>query len=87
MPKRHNQDKREAEFAEFAAGFRQATTGTLWRKYDGDTVSVFFRKGTYHWCIASEDELQGQDVRYSHQPFETQDDALIASAKELFVVL
>jgi hypothetical protein len=38
----------------FRKGFQRSRRGNLWRTWRGLTVTVFGRRGAFHWCISDE---------------------------------
>jgi hypothetical protein len=73
--------EREAAMRQFEAGFTRSKAGNLWRKWDGDTVTVFKRHGRYSWVIATADD----EKQYSPETFATEADALSRLSFELFL--
>jgi hypothetical protein len=45
-----------AAYSRFRRGLRRSARGNLWRLWDGKTVTVFAKRGGYHWCISEDDE-------------------------------
>jgi hypothetical protein len=45
-----------AAYARFCRGMRRSQRGNLWREWDGRTVTVFAKRGGFHWCISEDDE-------------------------------
>lgn len=70
------------DYAEFVAGFHRSQRGNLSRQWNGDTLTVFWRQGAYRYCIFNPEE-----TRYCNAEFQTEDDALVALAKEVMAVL
>jgi curved DNA-binding protein CbpA len=48
-------DDHSAEYARFRSGMRRSRKGNLRREWSGRTVTVFSRRGCYHWCITEGD--------------------------------
>jgi hypothetical protein len=71
----------EAELEAFENGFRRSRRGNAWRTFRGKTVSIFRRDDDYFgWSIAD-----SKNVRYSHEGYEEEEEALAALAEELNV--
>jgi hypothetical protein len=62
----------------FAAGFRRAKRGNLWRVWSGITLSVFRGRGGYWWCAAD-----GEGPRYSPTHYATEGEALAGLWEEV----
>jgi hypothetical protein len=71
---------RIADF-ESPAAWRRSAKGNLWREWEDKTVTIFQRKGLFHWCVAD-----GEETRYSREEYETEDDARMALCEFLGVV-
>lgn len=71
-----------AEWAEFEnrANWHKTAKGNLSRQWDGATVTIFKKRSRYAWSSNYEDE-----VRYSHNTFETEAEALQSLGSELDV--
>jgi hypothetical protein len=58
-------------FDEFAAGFQRSRKGNLWCRWRGETLTVFWCKGTYRWSVAD-----GERVVYSQGGWASESEAL-----------
>jgi hypothetical protein len=50
-----DRDWAETMYGTFRRGFRRSRRGNLWRPWRGLTLTVFERRGGFHWCIADGD--------------------------------
>jgi hypothetical protein len=69
-----------AAVEEFAAEFKRSSRGNLWRRWQGLALTVFRRRNRYAWCMSGIDTK-----RFSSHSFESEDDAILGLASELFV--
>lgn len=62
----------------FEAGFQRSKKGNLWQIYEGETLTVFERNGSYGWSVAGADGPQ-----YSARKWDSEDAALEALFNEI----
>jgi hypothetical protein len=71
---------RADSWTDFRRGFRRSRRGNLWQRCDGETVTVFARRGRFHWCVA----VEGGRTFFSRGPgWADEEDALRALWREL----
>jgi hypothetical protein len=46
----------DAAYARFRRGLRRSRQGNLWRPWGDLTVTVFAKRGGFHWCISEDGE-------------------------------
>jgi hypothetical protein len=71
-----------AAWAEFEqpSAWRLSQRGNLWRRWDGEVVTIYRRHGGYQWCIAGDD-----GKRFSKRGYETEADAITAAGEAIGV--
>lgn len=76
-----------AEFEEPTAWRRSKIKGNLWRRWSGETLTIFKRPGKrfFSWCIAAADD--DDDKQWSSDEFETEADAMSALGYEVGIGL
>jgi hypothetical protein len=75
IPRRDDRDllaEAESFWDDFASGFRKSAKGNLWRKWNGETLTIFRKPNGFGWCIAGP---EGK-TRFSKQRFDRQDAAM-----------
>lgn len=70
---------RQKERTAFLCGWTRNVNGNLWKRKGPLMLVLFQRNGSHHWCINE----TGEAPRFSHEPFDSEDEAAEALLGEL----
>jgi hypothetical protein len=71
--RRSYEQVQQERFAAFQSGFRRSRRGNLWRIWEGVTLTIFARGGSYRWSIAAG---EGQPPRFARVRSATEEAAM-----------